>query len=110
MEKIDKDLQEKIQQLQILEQNLQQILMQKQAFQFELNETENALKEVKNTKGDVFKLTGQIMLKTSKEDVEKELSNKQELLKLRTKSIEKQEANFKQEADKLREEVMKKIK
>ena len=46
MEKINPEIQEKIQQLQMMEQNLQQILLQKQAFQFELNETENAGKEV----------------------------------------------------------------
>ena len=84
--------------------------MQKQAFQFELNETENALKEVKDAEGDILKLTGQIMLKASKDDVEKDLSHKQEILKLRTKSIEKQESNFKEEAEKVREEVMKKLK
>ena len=40
------NLQEEIMQLQILEQNLQNILIQKQNFQIQLNETENALKEL----------------------------------------------------------------
>ena len=110
MEKISKELQEKIQHLQILEQNLQNLLMQKQAFQFELNETENALNEVKKTKEDVFKLVGSIMLKTSKEDIEKDLSQKKDILSLRTKSIEKQESQIREAAEKLREEVLKKIK
>lgn len=109
-EKISKDFQEKLQQLQLLEQNLQQFLLQKQAFQFELNETENALKEVKETKDDVFKLTGQIMIKASREDLEKELSQKKDILELRLKAIEKQESSFKKETEKLREEVMKNIK
>jgi len=110
MEKITKELQEKIQHLQILEQNLQNLLMQKQAFQFELNETENALAEVKKTKEDVFKMVGQVMLKASKEEIEKDLSQKKDILSLRTKSIEKQESQIREAAEKLREEVLKKIK
>ncbi len=110
MENMDKELQEQIQRLQMLEQNLQQFLLQKQAFQFELNETENALKEVKETKEDVFKLTGQILIKASKEDLEKELSQKKDILELRLKAIEKQESNLKKETEKIRGEVMKKIK
>ena len=61
MQKINSDTQEKIQQLQILEQNIQNILFQKQAFQFELSETENALKEVEKSQEDVFKLVGNIV-------------------------------------------------
>jgi prefoldin beta subunit len=110
MEKINKDLQEKIQQLQILEQSLQQILMQKQAFQFELNETESALVEVKKTGDEVFKMVGQIMLKANKEDVEKELSQRKDILSLRVKAIEKQENSLKEDSEKLRAEVMKDIK
>ena len=45
----DKETQEKIQELQAFEHTFQNILMQKQAFQIELSETENALKEVEKT-------------------------------------------------------------
>jgi len=110
MDKISKELQEKIQHLQILEQNLQNLLMQKQAFQFELNETENALAEVKKTQEDIFKMVGQILIKASKEEIEKELSQKKDILSLRAKSIEKQESQIRETAEKLREEVLKKIK
>ncbi len=72
MEKISQETQEKIQQLQIFEQNLQNLLLQKQAFQLELNETEHALKEVEKTRQDIYKLIGQVMLKTSKTEIEKE--------------------------------------
>jgi len=44
---LDIETQKKIQELQILEHNLQNLMMQKQAFQLELNETVNALEEVK---------------------------------------------------------------
>jgi prefoldin beta subunit len=106
---LDKDTQEKIQQLQILEQNSHSILMQKQAFQIEQNETENAILEVKKSTDDIYKLVGKIMLKVNKDDIEKELIKKKDLLSLRLKSIEKQESNISKQIDEIKEEVMKKL-
>ena len=107
---LDQETQEKIQELQSLEQNMQTILLQKQAFQFELNETENALKELEKSGEEVFKVIGQIMIKSSKEDIKNELTNKKEIISLRLKSIEKQEASLNRELEKIKQEVMKKIK
>ena len=107
---VDKETQEKIQELQGYEQTLQGILMQKQAFQMELNETENALLEISKTQGDVFKMVGQIMIKSDKRTLEEDLEKKQKLLTLRLKSIVEQEDSLGKRADELKEEVMKKIK
>ena len=107
---LDKETQKKIQELQIYEQNLQSLIMQKQAFQMELTETENALSEISKTKEDVFKIVGQIMIKSDKQEIKKDLEKKQEIISLRLKSIEKQENEFTKELEKIREEVMKKIK
>ena len=104
------NLEREIQEFQISEQALQNLLLQKQAFQMELTETENALKEVKNTKEDVFKIVGQIMLKADKQETEKELSHKKDILQLRLNSIEKQEKSVKDKVESLREELSKKIK
>jgi prefoldin beta subunit len=106
----DKQTQEKIQRLQAIEQQIQSLLMQKQSFQLELDETENALQEVEKTKEGVYKLLGQVLLKASKPEVEKELNQKKDILSLRTKTIEKQEQNLNQEKEKLRKQVMDKIK
>ena len=70
---LDKETQKKIQELQSFEQSLQSILMQKQTFMLELNETENALNEISKSDEDIFKIIGQIMVKTDKSSVEKEL-------------------------------------
>lgn len=107
---MDKETQQKIQELQGFEQTMQQLLMQKQAFQMESTETENALGEVSKSKDDIFKMTGNIMVKVEKKTVEEDLKKKQELLTLRLKSIEKQESELTKEVEKIREEVMKKIK
>jgi prefoldin beta subunit len=107
---IDKETQQKIKQLQIFEQNFQTILMQKQAFQMELTETENALSEIAKSKGDIYKMIGQIMIKTDKNKVESELKRKQELLSLRLKTLEKQESELTEQLEDLRTEIMKKVK
>jgi len=64
--KLAQGTQEKIQDLQLSEQALQNILLQKQAFQLELNETDAALHEVEKAKDEVYKIVGQIMLKSEK--------------------------------------------
>lgn len=107
---IDKETQQKIKQLQIFEQNFQTILMQKQAFQMELTETENALSEIVQSKGEVYKMIGQIMIKTDKNKVESELKRKQELLSIRLKTLEKQELELTGKLEDLRTEIMKKVK
>ncbi len=103
---MDEETEKKIQELQTIEQNLQQILMQKQAFQMELNETETAEKELKNAKGDVYKIVGQIMVKSNKSETEKELKEKKDLLQLRLKAIEKQESSLTEKLTNLREEIV----
>jgi len=99
----DKD--EKIHELQILEQNLQNIFLQKQAFQMELSETQSASREVEDSTDEVFKIVGQLMIKTDKAKVKEELSNKEKILTLRTKTIEKQEASLMEKLNILREEL-----
>jgi prefoldin beta subunit len=99
--------QKKIQEMQILEQNLQNLLYQKQAFQIELSETESALKEVKESKDEVFKIVGQLMLKANKEKIIEELTNKEKILSLRMTSIEKQENSIIERLESLKEELTK---
>ncbi len=106
MEQQDKSIQE----MQILEQNLQNILMQKQAFQMEFSETQASLKEIKDSEGDIFKIVGQLMIKTDKKKMEEELTNKEKMIDLRIKSFEKQEATFSEQLTKLRDDLLNKDK
>lgn len=94
------------QEMQILEQNLQNILLQKQAFQIELIETQSALKEIANSDGEVFKIVGQLMIKTEKNKMKDDLENKNKILELRTKNLEKQESFLTEKLEKIREEMM----
>ena len=107
---INKETENQIKELQILEQNLQSILMQKQAFQLELAEVENAMEELSKTKEDVYKIVGNIMLKSPKDELAKDLRHKEELIQLRLKSIEAQEKSVGENSENLRKKVLAKIK
>jgi prefoldin beta subunit len=99
------EAQEKINQLQSIEQNMQHLLQQRQQFQMQLMEVESALDELQKT--DIaYKIIGNIMVASEKGTLEKDLGNKKERMGLRIKSVEKQEEKLKEQAKKLREEVM----
>lgn len=102
MKNQDKNLQE----IQFLEQNLQNILFQKQAFQIELSELKEALKELENSKDEVFKIIGQLMIKSEKSKIKEEILNKIKILELRVKTLEKQENSFSERMEKVREEII----
>jgi prefoldin beta subunit len=106
---MDKETENQIKELQILEQNLQSLLMQKQAFQMELSETENALEELNKSNDETFKIVGNIMIKYSKENLLKDLKQKNDLISLRLKSIETQERSLTETSENLRKKVLSKI-
>lgn len=96
-----------VQEIQFLEQGLQNMLFQKQAFQMELSETQDALKELENSKDDVFKIIGQIMVKFEKSKMKEELSNKVKIFELRIKNLEKQEVSLSERMEKMRDDSLK---
>lgn len=107
---MDKETENQIKELQIFEQNIQNVLMQKQAFQLELSEVENAVEELEKTGEEVYKITGNIMIKASKKDLQAELKKKKDLISLRLKSLDSQEKELAKSAEELREKVLSKIK
>jgi len=100
----------KIQEIQILEHNLQNLILQKQAFQMELTETTSALAEIEKSGDEVFKIIGQLMIKTDKKEIEKELQDKKKILELRVKTFEKQENSLMERLEKMKEEFSKEAK
>src|SRR3989344_1795056 len=104
------DQNQQIQKLQQLEQNMQSFMMQRQSFQSQFLDTENALKEMQTPQKEVYKIMGTIMISVSQEEIKKELEEKKEILNLRIISIEKQEDILKKESDKIKKEVMNNLK
>ncbi len=105
---LNKEAENKIAKLQMMEQNLQSINLQKQTFQSQLLEIENALNELDNVK-EAYKIVGQIMIASKKEDLKKELDQKKEILDLRVKSLDKQEKDLKDRASSLQSEILKSL-
>jgi|APSaa5957512622_1039677.scaffolds.fasta_scaffold23747_3 prefoldin beta subunit len=100
--------QEKLQELQILEQNLQRLMMQKQSYQMELAETGSALTEINDSKEDAYKIIGQLMIRTSREKVLEELEEKKKIFETKITTLDKQEEEFVKSADVIRNEIFKK--
>ena len=105
-----KETEQKIEQIQLIEQNLQNILGQKQNFQAQLLEVENALEELNKSKDKIYKIVGSIMVLSEKNDVEKYLNSKKEIMELRIKNLEKQEDKLKEKVNEFQQEVLKELK
>ncbi|MBW3002694.1 prefoldin subunit beta [Candidatus Woesearchaeota archaeon] len=105
----DNAAQENIGRLQMIEQQVQTMAMQKQQFQSQLFEVENALKELKTSK-TAYKIVGNIMVLSDKEKLEKDLKQKKEIIDLRITNIDKEEKKLKEKAKKLQEELLSKLK
>ncbi|MFH1409565.1 MAG: prefoldin subunit [Nanoarchaeota archaeon] len=100
---------EKLQQLQMMEQSMSTLLAQKQQFQSRLAEIDSAVKEMKG-KENVFRIIGSIMVETEVAPLQKSFHEQKEMLALRIKTIEKQEDQFRDRAKKLQDDVMKDMK
>lgn len=106
---IDKETESQIKELQMLEQNLQSVMMQKQAFQMELSEVDNAVEELAKSGDEVYRIAGNIMVKSTKEKLTKDLIQKKDLILLRLKAITNQEKSLQEKSEELRNKVLSKI-
>lgn len=106
---MEKETEEKIGRMQIMEQNIQNFLVQKQQFQTQMIEIISALEELESAE-TAYKIIGNVMVLSKKENLKKDLKQKQEMMELRIKSIEKQETEIKDKAKKLQQEVLSEIK
>jgi prefoldin beta subunit len=106
---MDEEFQKRIQNLQALEQDFQQIVAQKQQFQLQLNESKTALEEIEKTKKDVFQVLGNIMVKADQKKLKSDLLEKSKILESRIASIEKQEVTLRENIERIRNEVMDKM-
>ena len=106
---VSKETEQKIGQLQMFEQSLQNFLGQKQQFQVQLVEVESALSVLGNT-DKAYKIVGNIMVEADKNELKSDLQSKKEMLELRIKTMEKQESQVRERASKLQSEILRKIK
>ena len=92
-EKISPEAQKVFIQLQQMQKQLQNIDMQKQSLAYQKMEIEKALEEVKKCeeKEEMFKIVGPILIKSSKEKLDKELGETVETIEKNLKIIDDSE-------------------
>jgi prefoldin beta subunit len=73
-------------------------MMQKQQIELEIVETERALEELNKitTSDSIYKAAGPLLIKSEKDTIEKELSEKKELANTRVMVLGKQESRVKE--------------
>ena len=72
------------------------------------DEVIQALEEIDKSKDEhVYKASGPILIKSSKEDVKKELSEKDEFITTRLQTLERSEKKVKEKIEELREKLTK---
>jgi prefoldin beta subunit len=105
MEKPDSQL---LGQAQLYSQQIQSIVTQKTALLMELNEMKKALEELGKTEERfVYKISGPILIKVETEKMKKDLEEKEGMINLRVKTLEKQELKVKERIDELRNRIIK---
>jgi len=83
-------------------------LVQKESLKLQQMEIKKAVEEVEGSKStDIYKLTGPLMIKTSKAEAQKELKEKLELIETRINTLEKKEKHIKEKIEELRERLTK---
>lgn len=103
---VSKDVQQLIMQAQSYQQQLQMVLSQKEALNLQLIESGKALEElVKPGKDEVYKITGPVLIKISRDDAEKDIKSKKELSMLRLKTMEKSEAGIKEKLEEFKDKL-----
>jgi prefoldin beta subunit len=100
-EKQKQDAQNLVEQFQAYQQQLQNILIQKEGLKLQALEVDRALDELSKTKQtSAYKISGQIMIAKSVVDLKKELEETKENLSIRLGSMDKTEIRV---GDKLKE-------
>ena len=85
------EAQQVIAQLQTFQQQLQASILQRGSLNLQKLEIEKALEALEKVKENesVYKITGPVLIKTKKSEVEKELKEKLEEIEVKIKSLEK---------------------
>ncbi len=100
------ETQQLLEQAQVYQQQIQGIITQKETMNMQLLEMKNALEELEKSKEtEVYKLSGPVLIKAKKTEVEKDLKEKKEIIGVRVKTLEKSEARIKAKIEELRHKL-----
>ncbi len=90
----------------LAEQQLRSVLIQKEALKLQIAEIENALNELERIKEEkVYKLVGSVLIKKSKDEVQKELIEIKEDAEIKIASLENIEKDLMEKIKKIEEKL-----
>ncbi|HDD72485.1 MAG TPA: prefoldin subunit beta [Candidatus Aenigmarchaeota archaeon] len=100
---VSQHVQQLLTQAQVYQQQIQAILTQKESLNIQVMEIKKALEEIdKSKEAYVYRAAGPVLVKEDKSEAKKYLSEKQESIELRLKSLEKTEKLVKDKLEDLR--------
>jgi len=100
-----------IAQFQIMQQQLQNVMIQKESLNMSIMEIDRAIEELgKTSEKSAYKMTGTIMVKKDIEELKKDLADSKEVLGVRMKSIEGTEKNLTEKLKSLQDQLKQIIK
>jgi prefoldin beta subunit len=107
--KLPPQIQQRLLRLQQLQQTLQGVMAQKQQLEMQLTEVEHAESELEKMKETavIYKSIGALLVKSKKDKVTAELTERKELLKMRVDVLGKQEERLRTQAKDLQEKLQK---
>lgn len=98
------------QQLQMMEQNLQVLMSQKQQFVVQQAELESAMAELNKKPSKSYKIIGNIMVASSPESLLADMNSRKEVLAMRVQGLERQEAKLRERAKEMQDSLMNEMK
>lgn len=107
MTKDSEQVQQLLNQAQLYQQQIQNILAQKESLNVQLIEVTKAAEELEKVKAgeEVYKIAGPILIKSKKAEVMKDLKEKEDIIRTRLKTIETGEKRIKGKIEELREKI-----
>jgi len=105
MAKISKELEDKINEFQVLQNQLQMVATQRQQSKAQSDDMQDAITRLDNVTGKVYRYSGSLFLESTKEDAKKDLEERVEVLKVRDTALSKQEERVKKRLDDLRKDI-----
>jgi prefoldin beta subunit len=105
--KLPPQIQQRLLRLQQLQQTLQGVMAQKQQLTLQLTEVEQAASELEkmNETAVIYKSIGALLVKSKKDKVTTELTERKELLKMRVDVLAKQEERLRTQVKELQEKL-----
>ncbi|ERH08804.1 MAG: prefoldin, beta subunitt [halophilic archaeon J07HX64] len=101
------EAQEKIEELQDLQETAQQVAAQKQEAESTLTESQTALDALEDVDGDtqMYQQLGELLVETDYEEAKEDLDEKVSNLEVRVETLEKQENRVQQQFEELQQEL-----